>query len=146
MDFGGANQQYRVQVTETVRAMKDLAREHKITLIAAAQLNQQGDEQLDRYFPPHMKRLKESAGIGEEADLVLMLSRRMRSVLTADDLRAVKAGLKSERDFEEPNTMTVTCRKSRLEDGPRDRCVLLHVEGGKVDNRAESWRDHGNRY
>ncbi len=142
MDFGGGDQ-YRIQVTEAMRAMKDLAREHGLVLIAAAQLNQHGDDVMDRYFPPALRRLKESAGIGEEADVVLMLSRRLKIVLDAADLRAVRAGLKSEREFAEPNTMAVTCRKHRLADSiAGDRTVLLQVEDGRVSDRAPDWREH----
>jgi replicative DNA helicase len=138
MDFGGAGVNYRVQVTETVRELKDLAREYKVALIASAQLNQDGDL-LDRYFPPALRRLKESAGIGEEADSVLMLSRRLRQVLNAEEMRLVRAGHRSERDFEEPNAMVVTCRKHRLDDPARERSVRLHVEQGRVLGRAPAW-------
>lgn len=135
MDFGAAGSAYRVQVTQTIRAVKDLARAHGVTILASCQLNQDGD-QLDRYHPPTIRRLKESAGLGEEADVVLMLSRRLRGVLSADDARAVRAGLASERDWEMPNTMTVTCRKHRLDDQARDRSALLAVEGGRVRDRV----------
>jgi hypothetical protein len=141
MDLG-ASMNYRIQITDTVRAVKDLGREHGLCMIAAAQLNQDGD-QLDRYFPPVLRRLKESAGIGEEADSVLMLSRRLRQLLTAKELRMVRAGHRSERDFEEPSTMVVTCRKHRLDDEARDRGVRLHVEMGRVLSSAPGYREHG---
>lgn len=142
MDFG-AGDQYRIQVTEAMRAIKDLAREYGLVLIAAAQLNQHGDDVMDRYFPPALKRLKESAGIGEEADVVLMLSRRLKGVLDAEETRAVRSGLKSERDFAEAHTMAVTCRKHRLADEVAgDRTVLLHVQDGRVSDKAPDWREH----
>lgn len=139
MEFGTAGQNYRVAVTEAVRAVKDVAREHGVALIAASQLNHKNSLDLDRYFPPTLDRLKESSGLSEEADSVLMLSRRLRRAVSLEEQRAIKAGLKSEREFEAPNTMTVTCRKLRLDDSARDRAALLHVDNGRVMNRAHSW-------
>lgn len=140
MDLG-ASQNYRVQITDTVRSVKDLGREHGLCIVAAAQLNQDGD-QLDRYFPPVLRRLKESAGIGEEADSVIMLSRRLRHLLNAEQLKLVRAGHSSERDYEEPSTMVATCRKHRLDDEARDRGVRLHVENGRVMSRAPLYREY----
>jgi KaiC/GvpD/RAD55 family RecA-like ATPase len=133
LDFGGGlGANYRVQVTDTIRAMKDLAREYSVALVAAAQLNQDGDGDLDRYFPPSLRRLKESAGIGEEADSVLMLSRRLQRHLDHEELRAVRAGHSSVRQFEEPGVLVVTCRKHRLDDSARDRSIRLSVVQGRV--------------
>lgn len=140
MDMGGAASSYRVQVTEAVRAVKDLARTHGLSVVAAAQLNQDGD-QLDRYFPPVLRRLKESAGVGEEADSVLMLSRRLRQVLSNDEMKLVRAGHRSEREYEEPSTMVVTCRKHRLDDEARDRGIRLHVENGRVLSATGFYRE-----
>jgi replicative DNA helicase len=121
-----------VQVTETVRAIKDLAREFKVALMAAAQLNQDGDSDLDRYYPPALRRLKESAGVGEEADTVLMLSRRLKQVLDHDQMQLVRAGLATVRQYEEPGVLMVTCRKHRLDDSARDRSIRLSVTSGRV--------------
>jgi len=138
MDFGPAGSNFRVVVTETVRAMKDLARDCGVALVIAAQLNQDGDR-LDRYLPPTLTRLKESAGIGEEADVVLMLSRRLKQDLTADQLGAVRLGHTDIRQYEDEGTMTVMCRKHRLDDAARDRAVLLSVQGGQVADRPSPW-------
>src|SRR6185312_6956436 len=50
---------FRVQVTDAIRAMKDLARQYRVALVATSQLNDDGDP-FDRYFPPLLRRLKES--------------------------------------------------------------------------------------
>lgn len=139
LDFGDAGTNYRIQVTEAVRALKDLAREHGVAVLVAAQLNQDGHV-MDRYCPPVLRRLKESAGIGEEADVVLMLSRALKVEVDTKDLATIHQGLKSERDFEAPNVMTVTCRKHRLDDGARDRAVRLFVRGGRVESYYP-WQD-----
>ena len=139
MDVGGASSNYRVQVTEVARALKDMAREFAIPVIALAQLNQDPNP-LDRYFPPLLKRLKESAGLGEEADTVLMLSRRLKQELDADVTASIRSGHADVRDYEERNVMVVTCRKSRLTDEPRDKSVRLGVDGGKITNLAYDYR------
>lgn len=135
MDFGVASANYRVQVTEAVRGLKDLGVLHNIVILASAQLNQIEANPLDRYFPPQLKRLKESAGLGEEADAVLMLSRQLRYYPTAEDLQQIRMGSKSERDFAEPGVMAVTCRKHRIDDAMAgDQTVRLRVEQGRVVN------------
>lgn len=145
MDFGPATSNYRVQVTEAARALRDVAREYGVVVVAAAQLNQD-PHPLDRYFPPTLKRLKESSGISEEASTVLMLSRVLKESPTAESLQLLREGLKETREFEEPNAMSVTCRKSRLDDSARDRAVKLAVASGRVidylpPGLARSWAD-----
>lgn len=135
MDFGGIGVNYRVQVTETVRALKDLAREHRMVIIATAQLNKDTAAALDRYYPPTLGRLKESAGIGEEADSVLMLSRVLKGEVNAETMRMIQQGHVKERDYEEPNAMRVTCRKHRIDDDARDQHVRLVVSGGRASDR-----------
>lgn len=135
MDFGSDARSMRVTVTEVARRLKDLARELNVALIAAAQFNRGGDK-LDPYMPPSIDRLKESSGIGEEADHVYMLSRRLRPDVSESDLKAFRLGHKSERDLMDPGTMAVTCRKHRLDDSARDRTILLGVSGGKVMGKA----------
>lgn len=139
MDFGGAGANYRVQVTEAARGLKDLGRTYRIPIVAAAQLNQDPSP-IDRYCPPVLKRLKESAGLSEEADDVLMLSRRLRSQPDAELLAGFRSGHIEIRDYEERNVMVVTCRKKRLDDNARDRSVRLSVQGGRVENLAPEWR------
>jgi hypothetical protein len=139
MDFGADAKVMRVSVTEVARRLKDLARELNVALVAAAQFNRNGDK-LDPYLPPAIDRLKESSGIGEEADHVYMLSRRLRPDVSGEEIKALRLGHTSERDLMDPNTMAVTCRKHRLDDSARDRTILLGVHGGKVQNRAHSWR------
>ena len=130
-----APDQYRIAVTEAMREIKDLAREHQVVVLAAAQLNQHTDDPLDRYFPPTLRRLKESAGIAEEADVVLMLSRRLTRPLGKQEMLEVRCGLASERDYAAPGVMAVTCRKHRLADAMAgDRTVTLHVRHGRVED------------
>ena len=134
MSFGENANAYRIVVSETARALKDLAREFKITIIASAQLNRSNAHPLlDRYAPPSIDRLKESSAMAEEADVVLMLSRRLKTAPKRAELDAIRLGHKSERDFADPDVMCVTCRKHRLSDkAAGDRSTLLRVVDGHV--------------
>jgi replicative DNA helicase len=121
----------RVQWTDLGRALKDLAREYQVALIAAAQLNRSGNDVLDRYTAPHLDRIKETSAIAEEADVVLVLSRALRADAKIN-LKDIRLGRQTLRDLEEPNVMRVTCRKHRLLDAARDRTVRLWCERGFV--------------
>ena len=138
MNFGGASAHYRIQVQEAARELKDLARSFGVVVVASAQLNTD-PHPLDRYYPPVLKRLKESSGLGEEANVVLMLSRRLREAPSPDKLVAIRSGHIEIRDLEEPSLMVVTCRKSRLKDSARDRAVYLNVVNGRVTDRLSRW-------
>lgn len=130
MEFGdGPN--HRVSVTDAVRRLKDLARELGIVLIAAAQLNRSSDP-IDAYSPPLLSRLKESAAIAEEADVVLMLSRRLRRDLPDGWQQDLRTGRITENDLADRGSMVVTCRKHRLDDAAMNGRVVLQVNNGRI--------------
>jgi hypothetical protein len=136
MNHGADGNSYRLSISDGARALKDLAREYSVPVICTAQLNRSGAQAVfDRYFPAHLDRLKETSALSEEADVVLMLSRRLRENLGSDDVKAVQSGHKTIRDFEEPGVMQVTIRKHRLDDRSRDRTALLQVVDGRVVDR-----------
>jgi hypothetical protein len=140
MDFGTDAANHRVTVTEVVRRLKDTARELEMVLIAAAQLNRSTDP-VDAYIPPTLARLKESAGIAEEADVVLMLSRRLKPRLPDKWQGKLRIGHINETDIADPGVMTVTCRKHRLDDSALNHAALLSVVNGKLRDRVPAWRD-----
>jgi hypothetical protein len=140
MDFGADGPNYRVGVTEAVRRLKDLARELEVVLIAAAQLNRNASDPIDAYTAPQLGRLKESAGIAEEADVALMLSRALKADLPEKWTYKLRVGQLTERDIAEPGVMVVTCRKHRLDDSAFNRAVRLQVVGGRLENAAPAWR------
>lgn len=140
MDLGGGSN-YRLLVNDAVKQIKDLGRQHELVMIASAQLNRTNDP-LDRYFPPELGRLKESGALGEEADCILMASRRLQSGLGKDVHKAIRERRVEPRMYEEPNTMQVTCRKHRVDDTPRDRYALLDVVRGHVVDRVSGGRLH----
>lgn len=139
LEFGGDAHNHRVNVTEMARKFKDLGRELDLVMLCAAQLNRASDP-VDQFIPPSLARLKESAGIGEEADVCVMLSRRLKNDLPKQWAQDLRLGRISERDIMEPATMAVTCRKHRLDDSALNKSVLLTVDNGKLRSRAPSWR------
>lgn len=131
----GDGEGFRVRATEAARALKDVAREYHVALLVAAQLNRMhSNAVLDRCVPPRLERLKETAGLSEEADVVLMLSRALRRDADLSDLKKFQVGHASERELEEPNVMLVTCRKHRRRDAARDETVRLIVRDGRVED------------
>lgn len=131
MDFGTDTQNHRVSVTDVVRRLKDLARDMDMVLLASAQLNRSSDP-IDAYIAPVLARLKETAAIGEEADVVLMLSRKLRRDLPDQWQSELRVGRLTENDLGEPDVMVVTCRKHRLDDTATNARVLLRVENGRI--------------
>lgn len=139
LSFGGQANTMRVDVTEMARKLKDLGRELGLVILCAAQLNRASDP-IDQFSPPSLARLKESAGIGEEADVVVMLSRRLKPDLPKQWAQELRLGRLTERDICEPATMAVTCRKHRLDNDALNKAMYLTVENGKLRSRARSWQ------
>ena len=129
---------YREAVIAFMRQLKALAQEYEVPILIASQITQSLDP-FDRYLPPSLDRLRESAAIKENADIVLMLSRRMRHdvEMAPATLKALYQAGKCERDLADPDTMVVTCRKHRVRDSKAaDRSVLLRVTpSGRVEER-----------
>lgn len=63
----------REQVGEVSRALKQLALDHHVCVLALAQLNREVDKQADR--EPRMADLKESGDIEQDADVIALLHR-----------------------------------------------------------------------
>lgn len=139
LDFGQDAASHRISVTESARRFKDALRELEMVGIAAAQLNRTNDP-IDRYTAPSLARIKESAGIGEEADVALMLSRKLKRDLPDQWANKLRVGALTEDELAERDVMVVTCRKHRLDNSALDRRVLLTVRNGRIESLAPSWR------
>lgn len=133
MEFGDAKN-HRVNATEVARDLKDMARELGVVMVAAGQLNQSSDP-LDKAIPPQLSRLKETAGLAEESDVVLMLSRRPKHDLPQHWRNDLMLSRINERDLIEPGVMVVTCRKHRLDDDAIDKSVFVTVFNGRLQDR-----------
>lgn len=134
MDFGESRKQPRELYGQMMKDLKDMAKELRLVVVASAQLNRTTDP-LDYFSPPHIARLAESASIGWESDVTLMLSRKLRGELPDGYAFALKVGRITENDIAEPGIMRVTCRKHRIDDDARDHSVYLRVDNGRLTER-----------
>lgn len=131
MSFGQGGDGYRIAVTEAARHLKDTAREHGVTIVATAQLNRTTDP-LDPFRPPTPARIKESAGLMEEADVLLMLSRVLKATVSPAELKELGLGRIDEQQIADPTAMRVTCRKHRLDATVWNKSARLVVRDGRV--------------
>lgn len=74
------------EVTMIAQALKRMATEHGIAVIACAQLNRAAESRRDR--KPRLSDLRESGAIEQEADLVVLIDRDPSSKLREDRQRA----------------------------------------------------------
>lgn len=130
LDFGDTRDRW-LAVSEAARNLRDLTRTHQLHCVATAQLSR-GRHVLDRYLPPRLDRIKESAAIEEEADVVVTLSRMIGQKLDHKLLKQVEWGGVEEQSLALPRAMRVTCRKHRLDNDALDTSVTVIVDGGKV--------------
>ena len=131
MEFGGASDAYRIAVTEAARQLKDMGRTKGVTIVATAQLNRVADP-MDVFTPPVPARIKESAGLFEEADVNLMLSRVLKATVQKQQIADLKLGRIEEHDIADPSVMRVTCRKHRLDATVWNKSVKLTVRDGRI--------------
>lgn len=121
---------YWTAVKLAARQLKILARELDLVVICAAQLKRNSDR-LDKFYPPTPDRLAETSALHHNADLLLMLSRRMRQGVSREEMHKAREGHIPDADLADPGVMTVMTRKHRLDDSAVDRPVFLEVQGGR---------------
>jgi replicative DNA helicase len=73
MSSGARGENRQVEIAEISRAVKGLARELKIPVLALSQLSREAEK--DDSGIPKLSHLRESGAIEQDADVVLMLSR-----------------------------------------------------------------------
>lgn len=122
----GGGRLIRVDATEMARQLRDAARSLDVPIVAAAQLNRDGSV-ADAYLPPGSHRLKETSALGEEADVILMVSRTLKRGLPARWESMLRTRTLKEHEIGIPNRMTVMCRKHRLDGSAFNHDVELHV-------------------
>jgi len=137
-----------------IRRLKELARDHKLVLLVASQMNREARkaDRLGAYRAPQLHQMQGGGTKEQEADVVLGLWRPLRQQLpdeTAEDYKkimsAAKAGHIPASDVTEPNTMAVVLLKHRTH-GERDgnRCKLS-VHHGRIAEIPERDR-YGTTY
>jgi hypothetical protein len=132
MSTGGKASDARVSLNGMVQRIADGCRDLGMVGIVTAQLNRKETDGFDRYKPPNIERIKESAAIGEEASTVAMASRALIHTISKEDFENVRLGKLDTRELAAPNVLVWTCRKHRLDDDALDRSVRLDVRNGRV--------------
>lgn len=82
MDMGSSQQNQTLRVAETTRALKILARELKVPILLLSQLSRAPEQRSDHR--PVMSDLRDSGGIEQDADLIMLLYRPSFYDETAD--------------------------------------------------------------
>jgi replicative DNA helicase len=73
MDMGSSQQNQTLRVAETTRALKILARELNVPILLLSQLSRAPEQRTDH--KPVMSDLRDSGGIEQDADLIMLLYR-----------------------------------------------------------------------
>jgi replicative DNA helicase len=145
IDVGDRETEY-VALKRLIRRLKELARDCKLVLVVASQMNREArkSDRLGAYRPPQLHQMQGGGTKEQEADVVLGLWRPLRQQRedeTAAQFKAVmasaKAGHVPTSDVTEPNTMAVVLLKHRTH-GERDgnRCKLS-VHHGRIADIPE---------
>lgn len=119
---GGRSESRQVEIAEISRAVKGLARELRVPVLALSQLSREAEK--DDTGSPKLSHLRESGAIEQDADVVLMLSRPPAHEAEGRD-----------------NLIRVTVAKQR--NGPTGFCDLLFEKNiqrfRNLDGTAEAY-------
>jgi len=129
MDFGVGSNVW-AQMSAAVRTAKELAIEHEIAVVMAAQLNRGSRDVMEPYHPPPLSALKACGALEEESDVVLMLHRALKGGVSKGTMGEVREGIRPVSDVALENVMGITCRKQRRRGKAIDKGVKLYVKGG----------------
>lgn len=136
----GASENEYLALKRIIRRLKELARDHRLVLVVASQVNRKGREgdRLSVYRPPQLQHMQGGATKEHEADVVLGIWRPIRQRKndeTPDDFKSLLAAA-SRGDVEqllvvEPATMALVCLKHRTDSHEGMRCKL-NVRHGRL--------------
>jgi replicative DNA helicase len=129
------------EIGEIARALKSLARELKVPVIALSQLSRAVEQRPDKR--PLLSDLRESGSIEAEADLVIFIYReeyyKMKEAIHAEEEEAKKEERK-QRGEDKVEKATLIIAKQR--NGPTGAIdVAFHPHYARFDNLAKQFRE-----
>lgn len=134
------------EATATVQFLHNMARRHRMPIIAANQVKRHPDP-FKRYQPPEVDDFAGTSAKERVAAVMLGLWRPLRTDLTPEELKSMlksaKLGAQSEDKIYQPNTMGVRLLKDRLGTAPGKQSMVHVGKGGYLsDDNAST---HGIR-
>ncbi len=135
LDFGSPGADHLAVMARAVQEIKELAITLELVVVMAAQLNRPPRDVFGPYRTPPLSSLAYCGKIEQESDVVLLLSRVLKTH-KAGDRALVEQGVNSITDLVEPNTMRVTCKKHRWRGSAHEGDVLLSVDHGLIRGRT----------
>jgi replicative DNA helicase len=152
VETGATDSEY-LALKRIVRRLKELARDHKMVLIVASQVNRKSREgdRLAAYRPPQLHHMQGAATKEHEADVVLGVWRPIRQRKGSETpkefsalLKAARAGDTAPLDVVDSNVMAVVCLKHRTENHEGMRCKLSLYHGRLTDlSERDRWTTAG---
>lgn len=133
-------------VKKLIRRLKELARDHRLVMLVASQMNREGrkGDRLANYRPPQLHHMQGGGTKEHEADVVLGLWRPIRDRQPDESpkeyaamLKSATAGNLKPADFTEPNTMAVVLLKHRTWGNREGERTKLHVQHGRITEISE---------
>jgi replicative DNA helicase len=124
------------EMSQTVRAAKELAVEHHLVMLVATQVGRPGEAN-EAFMPPALHNLRGGGTKEEEADTVLGIFRPLRPDTTEKDMKRVRTGLVGPETIVEPNQMGVRVLKHRMDGTAVGKVARLHVHHGRIAHLAE---------
>ena len=117
----------------------DLAQSTGIPTIVATQFNNEGlkGDRLGQFQPPQPHHVFMGGSKRQIAWGMLGLYRPVRDDLSADDLKAARAGSLEPPQFLEPNTLAVACMKNRYYGSREGQRARLTYERGRLTDQPE---------
>jgi replicative DNA helicase len=128
--------------------LKELAKEFRIPVLCAAQLNRGDGDPLAPYRPPRPSSIQGGEVIRQECDVALGVFRPLSRTLSRDEEADIRTGQKQVRDFLEPNCVGFHVLKHRLDGEQNGRVVRLRFDRGQlsdpVSEQRAAWEERNN--
>jgi replicative DNA helicase len=125
--------------------LKELAKETRIPVLAAAQLHRGDGDRLAPYYPPRPTAIQGGEVVRQECDLALGVYRPLKGNIGKADQQEIRAGIRSVTDFLEPNCVGFHVLKHRLDGDQMGAIVRLRYERGQImdppDDQRRAWED-----